>query len=128
MKKRRTLEEVIALVIENTVFIVAAIVLFLGTSELFAIFAPRELIASGLADIYGWVSALLVEGLLVAIKFSLPHVKKAEAYAYNVLLILITFAISAGAQLADGYIIRDTLAEQSPAVQWLISVGVPLVP
>jgi hypothetical protein len=126
--KKKSLEEVLALVIENVVFLVAAVVLFLRTSELFAIFAPRGMSDAGTAQIYGWVSAGLVEGLLVAVKFTLPHVKRAEAYAYNAFLILVTFGISAAAQLADGYIIRDTLDLQSPAVQWLIQVGVPLVP
>jgi hypothetical protein len=125
--KKKSLEEVLALVIENVVFLVAAVVLFLRTSELFAIFAPRGMSDAGTAQIYGWVSAGLVEGLLVAVKFTLPHIKRSEAYAYNAFLILVTFAISAAAQLADGYIIRDTLSRQSPAVQWLIQVGVPLV-
>lgn len=126
--KKKSLEEVLAMVIENLVFLIAAVVLFLRTSELFAIFAPRGMSDAGTAQIYGWISAGLVEGLLVAVKFTLPHVKRAEAYAYNAFLILVTFAISAAAQLADGYIIRDTLTRQSPAVQWLIQVGVPLVP
>jgi hypothetical protein len=126
--KKKSLEEVLALVIENVVFLVAAVVLFLRTSELFTIFAPRGMQSGGTAEIYGWVSAGLVEGLLVAVKFTLPHIKRSEAYAYNAFLILVTFGISAAAQLADGYIIRDTLDRQSPAVQWLIEVGVPLVP
>jgi len=119
----------LASAIDNGVFLVAAMVLFLKTSEVLAIFAPASLFGyENIGWLYGLVCAALVEGVLVAAKFTLPHNQTSNAWLYNVGLLLVTFAISAAAQVTDGFLVKETLAAQPVAIQFLVNVGVPLVP
>lgn len=127
--KNPSLSRIFNMAIENLVFIIAAIVLFFKTSELLAIFAPKTILGyENLGGIYGMVCALLVEGLLAVTKWSLDRSDNSMAWAYKVMLIVVTFLISGSAQVIDGFMIRDTLSQQPQAIQMLIQWGVPLVP
>lgn len=127
--KSPSLSRMFNMLVENLVFLVAAIVLFFKTAELLALFAPEAIFGfTGLQAIYGAVCALLVEGLLAVTKWSLDRTDNPMAWAYKILLLVVTFGISAVAQVVDGILIRDTLALQPAPVQFLITWGVPLVP
>jgi hypothetical protein len=119
----------LASAIDNGVFFVAALVLFLKTSEVLAIFAPASLFGyENTGWLYGLVCAGLVEGVLVAAKFTLPHNQTSYSWLYNVGLIAIPFAISAAAQVTDGFLVKETLSAQPAAIQFIVNIGVPLVP
>lgn len=127
--KTPSLSHLFNMLIENLVFFVAAVVLFFKTSELLATFAPATILGyDNLGGAYGMVCALLVEGLLAVTKWSLDKKDNSIAWAYKVGLLIVTFLISAAAQVVDGLMIRDTLSQQPPAVQMLVLWGVPLVP
>jgi hypothetical protein len=127
--KTPSLSHMFNMLVENLVFFVAAVVLFFKTSELLAIFAPKTILGyDNLGGVYGMVCALLVEGLLAVTKWSLDKKDNSMAWAYKVGLLVVTFLISAIAQVVDGFMIRDTLTQQPPAIQMLIQWGVPLVP
>lgn len=127
--KSPSLSHIFNAFIENAVFFVAAVVLFFKTSELLATFAPETILGyKNLGGVYGMVCALLVEGLLAATKWSLDKKDNSMAWAYKVGLLIVTFLISAAAQVVDGLMIRDTLSQQPPLVQGVILWGVPLVP
>jgi hypothetical protein len=127
--KSPSLSNLFNMVIENLVFFVAAVVLFFKTSELLAIFAPQTILGyTTLGTVYGMVCALLVEGLLAVTKWSLDKKDNSMAWAYKVGLLIVTFLISAIAQVVDGLMIRDTLSQQPPIIQGLVIWGVPLVP
>lgn len=127
--KNPSLSRIFNVAVENLVFVIAAVVLFFKTSELLAIFAPKTILGyDNLGGLYGMVCALLVEGLLAVTKWSLDRSDNSMAFAYKVMLIIVTFLISGAAQVVDGFMIRDTLSEQPAAIQMLIQWGVPLVP
>ena len=129
MNKKFSPGKALELVIENGVFLIAAFMLFLKTSELLGTFAPAEFLGyTGIGPIYGIVCALLVEGLLVVAKLNLSRTQSSWNWLYSLLLILVTFTLSAMAQVADGFLIRQTLANQPMAIQYLVNYGVPLVP
>lgn len=129
MKNNVSITQLFNSIVENAVFLVAAVVLFFKTTELLSLFAPAEIFGyTGLEFLYGATCALLVEGLLVVTKWSLDKSDNPMAWAYKVGLLVVTFLISASAQIADGVLIRDTLDQQPYVVQLLIQVGVPLVP
>lgn len=115
--------------LDNIVFFIAAIVLFLKTSEVLSEFAPQAVFGYAAVDwLYGYICALLIEGLLIAAKFTLAGNQNSNAWLWNVLVIVVTFAISAAAQVVDGFMVKQTLTLQPMPVQFLITWGVPLVP
>jgi hypothetical protein len=127
--KTPSLSHLFNVVIENLVFFVAAVVLFFKTSELLTTFAPQTILGyKNLGGLYGMVCALLVEGLLAVTKWSLDKKDNSMAWAYKILLLIVTFLISATAQVVDGLMIRDTLSQQPPIIQGIVLWGVPLVP
>ena len=118
-----------ASIIDNGVFFIAAAVLFLKTSEVLALFAPSTILGySNIGWLYGGICALLVEGVLIASKYTLPSDRTGYAWLYNVMLIVVTFSISAAAQITDGFMVKQTLADQPVAIQFIVNWGVPLVP
>lgn len=113
--KSPSLSHVINMIVENLVFFVAAVVLFFKTSELLATFAPATILGyDNLGGAYGMVCALLVEGLLAVTKWSLDKKDNSMAWGYKIGLLIVTFLISASAQVVDGLMIRDTLSQQPP--------------
>lgn len=127
--KKPSLSRMFNLFVENLVFFIAAVVLFFKTAELLSLFAPKSIFGyEGLQSLYGVICALLVEGLLAATKWSLDKSDNPMAWAYKIVLLVVTFLISASAQVVDGFMIRDTLSTQPPVIQMLIQWGVPLVP
>lgn len=132
MKRRQlNIGKALNWLMENAVFLVTAIVLYFRTAELLALFAPQDLLGytgPDMARAYGYLSALLVEFVLVGAKYSLDQERDDLAWAYNVALIVVTFLISAASQVTDGLYVRNTLADQPQIVQNLVNIGVPLIP
>jgi hypothetical protein len=129
MNRRLNPAKALSIIIDNLVFLVAALILFLKTSEVLTAFAPNTIFGyHGLESLYGIVTALLVEGLLVTAKLSLSRNQTSYAWLYSLILVIVTGGISAFAQITDGFLVKQTLANQPPMVQFLVNTGVPLVP
>jgi hypothetical protein len=113
----------------NGLILVGAFVMYAKTADLLSQFAPSEFFGySNIAGGYGMVSALLVEGLFVVVKFSLSKKDNALEWGYKLLVMAVTLAISAAAQVIDGAMVRDTFSTQPALVQGLIGWLVPSVP
>jgi len=116
-------------VLENAAFILGAFLLFSRTSDLMTAFAPSSFLGyEGIEAVYGMLSALMVEGLLFSIKFSIGRSRNSVAWVWNLVLLAVTFSISAWAQTIDSFVVRQTLSEQSAELQWAVAWGVPLIP
>ena len=116
-------------VLENAAFILGAFLLFSRTSDLMTAFAPASFLGyTGIEAVYGMLSALMVEGLLFSIKFSIGRSRNSIAWVWNIILLAVTFGISALAQSIDSFVVRETLTSQPAEIQWAISWGVPLIP
>ncbi len=116
---------------ENLIFVISAAVLFFRTAEVMKDFSPNVVMGytgDAAHAAYGYMCALLVEGLLLLAKLNLPSQRDDIAWAYNVGVILLTWLVSAGAQLIDGQVVRQTLDQQPALVQGIVNIGVPLVP
>jgi hypothetical protein len=105
--------------------VVAAAMLFFKTAEVMSIFAPDTVFGyTGLQDMYGFVTALLVEGMCLALHF-IPEMKiNFPAQVFKWFL----FAVSGFCQVVDGFIIQNTLANQPDSIKFLVEWGVPLIP
>jgi len=115
--------------VSNGVFIVAALVLFAKTADLFTAFAPSHLFGyEGIASYYGIVVGLMVEGVFVASKFMIGNAKNPIAWLWNLALIIVTFSISAVAQSIDSMMVAETLSQQPVEVQLAVTWLVPMVP
>lgn len=121
-------------VLEWAVFILGAVLMFAKTAELLSAFAPRSWLGYvGIESLYGMVSAIMVEGLVVAIKFSNDPVlsgkpKNIATWLTNIVIMIVPFAISLLAQPLDAFVIQGTLVNQPVEVQILVFWGVPMVP
>ena len=116
-------------VLENAAFMLGAFLLFSRTSDLMTAFAPKTFLGyEGIEAVYGMMAALMVEGLLFAVKFSIVKSKNSIAWVWNIVLLAVTFGISALAQSIDSFVVRETLTSQPAEIQWAISWGVPLIP
>src|SRR3990167_8238889 len=94
--------KILAWVIENLIFFVGSLLLFAKTSDLMTAFAPHTFMGYvGVEAIYGFTSALLVEGVFVLTKLLIGRSPNALAWLWNIVLISATFAISALAQTID---------------------------
>lgn len=116
---------------ENLIFIISAAVLFFRTAEVMKDFSPNVVMGytgDGAHAAYGYLCAVLVEGLLLLAKINLPSQRDDIAWAYNVGVIALTWLVSAGAQLIDGQVVRQTLDQQPAFIQGVVNIGVPLVP
>jgi hypothetical protein len=121
-------------ILEWAVFVLGAVLMFAKTSELLSAFAPKEWLGYvGIESIYGAVSALMVEGLFVAIKITNDPVlngrnNSISQWFTNAFIMLFPFAISVFAQPIDAFVISGSLANQPPELQVLVSWGVPMIP
>lgn len=104
---------------------VAAAMLYFKTAQVMTVFAPSVVFGyTGLEVLFGNVSALLVEGIVLALHF-IPSMKKNDAaQAFKWFL----FAISAFCQVVDGFVVQNTLSQQPESIQFVVSWGVPLIP
>lgn len=116
------------------VFVLGAVLMFAKTSELLAAFAPKSLMGYvGIESLYGAASALMVEGLFVAIKITNDPVfsgkpKSVIQWITNTFIMLVPFAISLVAQPLDAFVIQGTLVNQPVEIQMVVSWGVPMIP
>lgn len=112
-------------------FLLGAGLMFSKTSDLMTNFAPSEFMGyEDIELIYGIGVSLMVEGLMVAMKFKsmFQRAKNMIEWGWDVVLTLVPFAISALAQSIDSFVIKDTLADQPGEIQLLIQWGVPAIP
>lgn len=120
--------------LEWAVFILGAVLMFAKTAELLSAFAPKEWLGYvGIESLYGAVSAVMVEGLFVAIKLANDPVLNGRTHSLrtwitNAVVMTIPFLISIFAQPIDAFVVQGTLSEQPAEVQLLVSWGVPMVP
>jgi hypothetical protein len=111
------------------IFIVASIMLYAKTSEVFAFFAPEKFFGfTGAEGLYGAICALLVEGVLVMAKLSIGSSENSMSYVWNVAVIVITWLMSAAMQLADGFLSATVLTPQQQTFQAYGTWIIPLVP
>jgi len=115
--------------IDWAVFIAASGICMLRSMELFSRYSPETVF--GFTDVqtwYGVLSALLVEGLLVVIKISMSHTRTAWNWLFNLGLIVMLWAMSAGAQVIDPIINRGEFDSLPGVVRGLVTIGIPLIP
>jgi hypothetical protein len=127
--KNVTVGQVLDGFIDWAVFIGASGICMLRSMELFSRYSPETVF--GFADVkiwYGVLSALLVEGLLVVIKVSMSHTKTAWNWLFNLGLIVMLWAMSAGAQVLDPIINKGQFDTLPGPVQGLVTIGIPLIP
>lgn len=134
MTDRENSQGCVGWLLEWAVFILGAILMFAKTSELLSAFAPREWFGFvEIESLYGAVSALMVEGLFVALKMANDPVlngrpRTTGQWIGNTVIMLIPFSISLLAQPLDAFVIQGTLASQPTEIQLLVSWLVPMIP
>jgi hypothetical protein len=115
--------------VENGAFALGMLLMFSKTVDLMTAFAPKTIFSyTGVGLFYGLACGFLIEGALLVMKLSLPRAKNPADWAWNVLVVIAPFLISAAAQIIDSFYVRDTLAQQPPEVQLFISYFVPSIP
>lgn len=105
--------------------LVAAAMLYTRTSEIMTAFAPKTVFGyTGLEPLFGNVSALLVEGVILGIHF-IPSMKRNESAQF---FKWVLFAISSASQVIDGFLVKETIGNQPEVIQFVVNWGVPLIP
>ena len=108
-----------------------ALMMYPKTVDLLANFAPNDWM--GYTDMAGWWamgSALLIEGVMVILKFKMwiyPSRNLVE-WVWDGVLTVAPFVMSALAQVFDGMLVRDVLTQQPQQIQMAVDWGVPLLP
>lgn len=121
-------------VLEWAVFLLGAVLMFAKTSELLSAFAPKNLLGyTEVEYLYGAASALMVEGLFIAIKFANDPILSGRPrgigqWLTNTFIMMFPFAISLLAQPLDAFVIQGTLVNQPQEIQLMVSWGVPMIP
>ena len=107
--------------------IIAAVILFFRTADILSYFSPQilnDILGFDVSLIYGTVCAGLVEGLALAIHFN--RRARLSGTAQTVKWVLLS--ISGVCQVFDGFVVTNTLAQQSDTMKAVFSYGVPLIP
>jgi hypothetical protein len=107
--------------------IIAAGILFFRTADILSYFSPQilnDILGFDVSFMYGIVCALLVEGLALAIHFNRRAIRSGEAQVVKWVLL----SISGLCQVFDGFVVTNTLAQQSDTMKAVFSYGVPLIP
>ena len=118
-------------IISFGVFILGTLVLFAKTSDLMTNFAPSEFMGYVQVEgIYGLAVALMVEGLMVAMKIKMmfQRSKNIIEWAWDTVLTFVPFVVSALAQSIDSMVIKETLDSQPSEIQLFVTWGVPAIP
>ena len=107
--------------------IIAAGILFFRTADILSYFSPQilsDILGFDVSLIYGIVCAALVEGLALAIHFNRRSTLSGTAQTVKWVLL----CISGACQVFDGFVVTNTLAQQSDTMKAAFSYGVPLIP
>lgn len=107
--------------------IIAAGILFFRTADILSYFSPQilnDILGFDVSLIYGIVCAALVEGLALAIHFNRRSTLSGTAQTVKWVLL----SISGACQVFDGFVVTNTLAQQSDTMKAAFSYGVPLIP
>lgn len=111
----------------NVAVVVGALILFARTADILAYFSPQmlnDIVGSDVSFLYGMVTAAMVEGVALALHFNKRAAKSPAAQWVKWGLL----AISGACQIFDGYVITDTLAQQTDTIKVVFQFGVPLIP
>lgn len=111
----------------NAAVVGAAIILFARTADVLSYFSPsilNDIIGSDISLLYGIVTAVMVEGVALALHFNRRAARSTSAQWVKWSLL----AISGACQVFDGYIITDSLASQTETIKLVFQIGVPLIP
>lgn len=108
--------------------IIAAVALFTKTADVLAYFAPtniNDFFGSDMSIWYGLLTALLVEGVALALHFHprARHYVPAEVVKWFLLIV-----VSGSCQIFDGYLVQRTQSQMSEPMKQVLSYGVPLIP
>ena len=107
--------------------IIAAGILFFRTADILSYFSPQilnDILGFDVSLIYGIVCAALVEGLALAIHFN----RRASLSGTAKTVKWVLLSISGACQVFDGFVVTNTLAQQSDTMKAAFSYGVPLIP
>lgn len=111
----------------NWAIVVATILLFFKTADVFSYFAPQmlnDIFQMDVSYLYGIVTALLVEGLILALHFN----SRAHNHPPAVWVKWIALSISGLCQIFDGFITQGTISQMSGTLKAVLVYGVPLIP
>jgi hypothetical protein len=104
-----------------------AIILFFRTADILSYFSPpilNDIFGFDVSLIYGSVCASAVEGVALALHFN----RRARFYSPAIVVKWILLGISGICQVFDGFVITDTLSQQTDTMKAAFSYGVPLIP
>jgi hypothetical protein len=112
-------------------FMWGAAMMFPKTVDLLSKFSPNEFM--GYTDMAGWWamgSALLIEGVMVIMKIKtwISPARNLVEWLWDIVLTVAPFVLSSFAQIFDGMIVRDTLAQEPEQIQMLVTWLVPGLP
>ncbi len=107
--------------------IIAALICFIKTADVFAYFAPAvlsQILGFDVSYLFGVITATLVEGVMLRLHFN----RRAHGYTPAEIAKWLLMAISLLCQVFDGFIVTNTLAQQSDEMKFLFQYGVPALP
>jgi hypothetical protein len=107
--------------------ILSAILTYVKTADVFAYYSPIALtaiIGFDVSYIYGMASALIIEGVMLALHFN----RNAHGYPPAEIAKWILLGISFLCQVFDGFITTNTLAQQSDELKFVFQYLVPGLP
>lgn len=116
-------------VVENVVFMLGMFLMFAKTVDLMSAFAPSSFMGyTGVEYWYGFAVGCMVEGALIVMKFLVGRPKNVIEWVWNVILLVVPFAISALAQVFDSFMVRDVIGKQPESIQQFVAWFVPSIP
>ena len=122
-------QNLLAGLIENGAFLLGMALMFSKTVDLMTAFAPSTILGyEGVEVWYGVAVGVLIEGALFVMKLLLPRPKNVLDWLWNVVVILVPFALSGFAQVFDSFVVRDTLSQQPDSIRVLVAWFVPSIP
>jgi hypothetical protein len=105
----------------------AAIMLYVRTAEVLSYFSPialNKIVGFDVSFIYGNASAIFIEGVILFLHFS----SRAKGHTPAEVVKWSLLAISGICQIYDGFLITDSLAQQSDTLKFVFQYGVPILP
>lgn len=102
------------------------------TAELLSIFSPHNFLGyTGIGWVYGYMAALLVEGIFVTMKYRLQQPQNDDARLWTIGLAVGTWGVSMLAQILDSYIYADFVPKVSGLpieIQTALAFLIPAIP
>lgn len=105
----------------------AAIMLYVRTAEVLSYFSPtvlNQIVGFDVSFIYGNASAIFIEGVILYLHFS----ARAHGHAPAEVVKWALLAISGVCQIYDGFLITNSLEQQTDTIKFVFQYGVPILP